>query len=50
LEFERDVLADACAAVLTARTSQDIKTRLQSEQFDAVIPAREQRTLRRETL
>ena len=37
LEFERDVLAGAGAAVVTARTSQDVKTRLQSEQFDAVI-------------
>jgi DNA-binding response OmpR family regulator len=37
LEFERDVLAGAGAAVVTARTSQDVKTRLLSEQFDAVI-------------
>jgi two-component system NtrC family sensor kinase len=37
LEFERDVLAGAGAAVITARTSQDVKTRLLSEQFDAVI-------------
>jgi two-component system NtrC family sensor kinase len=37
LEFERDVLAGAGAAVVTARTSQDVKTRLQSEQFDALI-------------
>ena len=37
LEFERDVLAGAGAAVVTARTSQDVKTRLLSEHFDAVI-------------
>lgn len=37
LEFERDVLAGAGAAVVTARTSEDVKTRLLSEQFDAVI-------------
>jgi PAS domain S-box-containing protein len=37
LEFERDVLAGAGAAVVTARTSQDVKTRLLSEPFDAVI-------------
>ena len=37
LEFERDVLTGAGAAVVTARTSQDVKTRLLSEQFDAVI-------------
>ena len=37
LEFERDVLTGAGAAVVTARTSQDVKTRLQSEQFDAII-------------
>jgi len=37
LEFERDVLAGAGAEVVTARTSQDVKTRLQSEHFDAVI-------------
>ena len=37
LEFERDVLAGAGAAVVTARTSQDVITRLLSEQFDAVI-------------
>jgi len=37
LEFERDVLAGAGAAVVTARTSQDVKTRLLSEQFDAII-------------
>jgi PAS domain S-box-containing protein len=39
LEFERDVLAGAGAAVVTARTSQDVKTRLLSEHFDAVIMA-----------
>ena len=37
LEFERDVLAGAGASVVTARTSQDVMTRLLSEQFDAVI-------------
>ncbi len=37
LEFERDVLAGAGAAVVTARTSEDVKTRLLSEHFDAVI-------------
>ncbi len=37
LEFERDVLAGAGAAVVTATTSQDVKTRLLSEHFDAVI-------------
>jgi two-component system NtrC family sensor kinase len=37
LEFERDVLAGAGAVVVTARTSQDVKTRLLSEHFDAVI-------------
>jgi PAS domain S-box-containing protein len=37
LEFERDVLAGAGAAVVTARNSQDVKARLLSEPFDAVI-------------
>src|ERR1700687_110094 len=37
LEFERDVLAGAGATVVTARTSQDVKTRLLSEPFDALI-------------
>jgi PAS domain S-box-containing protein len=37
LEFERDVLAGAGAAVVTARNSADVKTRLLSEPFDAVI-------------
>jgi signal transduction histidine kinase/CheY-like chemotaxis protein len=37
LEFERDVLAGAGASVITARKSQDVKTRLLSEHFDAVI-------------
>ncbi len=37
LEFERDVLAGAGASVVTARTSQDVMTRLLSEQYDAVI-------------
>jgi two-component system NtrC family sensor kinase len=37
LEFERDVLTGAGAAVITARNSEDVKTRLLSEHFDAVI-------------
>jgi PAS domain S-box-containing protein len=37
LEFERDVLTGAGAAVVTARNSEDVKTRLLSEPFDAVI-------------
>ncbi len=37
LEFERDVLTGAGATVVTARISQDVKTRLLSEHFDAVI-------------
>jgi two-component system NtrC family sensor kinase len=37
LEFERDVLAGAGAAVVTAKTSQEVKTRLLSEPFDALI-------------
>jgi PAS domain S-box-containing protein len=37
LEFERDVLAGAGAGVVTARTAQDVKTRLLSEPFDALI-------------
>src|SRR5271165_3398159 len=37
LEFERDVLAGSGAAVVTAKTSQDVKTRLLSEPVDAVI-------------
>jgi PAS domain S-box-containing protein len=37
LEFERDVLMGAGAAVVTARNSQDVKTRLLSEPFDAII-------------
>ena len=39
LEFERDVLAGAGATVITARNSQDVKTRLLSEHFDAIIMA-----------
>jgi PAS domain S-box-containing protein len=39
LEFERDVLAGAGAAVVTARTSEDVKNRLLSENFEAVIMA-----------
>jgi PAS domain S-box-containing protein len=37
LEFERDVLAGAGATVVTARNSQDVKARLLSEPFDALI-------------
>ena len=37
LEFERDVLIGAGASVVTAVTSEDVKTRLLSEQFDALI-------------
>jgi PAS domain S-box-containing protein len=37
LEFERDVLAGAGATVVTAKTRQDVKTRLLSEPFDALI-------------
>jgi two-component system NtrC family sensor kinase len=37
LEFERDVLAGAGATVVTAKTAQDVKTRLLSEAFDALI-------------
>jgi CheY-like chemotaxis protein len=37
LEFERDVLAGAGASVVTAKKSQDVKTRLLSEPFDALI-------------
>jgi PAS domain S-box-containing protein len=37
LEFERDVLIGAGANVVTAKTSQDVKTRLLSEPFDAII-------------
>jgi two-component system NtrC family sensor kinase len=37
LEFERDVLAGAGASVVTATKSEDVKTRLLSEPFDAVI-------------
>ena len=37
LEFERDVLSGSGAAVVTAKTSQDVKTRLLSEPFDALI-------------
>lgn len=37
LEFERDVLVGAGATVVTARSSQDVKTRLLSEHFDAII-------------
>jgi PAS domain S-box-containing protein len=37
LEFERDVLTGAGANVVTASSSEDVKTRLLSEPFDAVI-------------
>jgi PAS domain S-box-containing protein len=37
LEFERDVLIGAGANVVTATRSEDVKTRLLSEPFDAVI-------------
>ena len=37
LEFERDVLAGAGANVVTATKSEDVKTRLLSEPFDALI-------------
>ena len=37
LEFERDVLAGAGAAVITATNSDDVKTRMLSEPFDAII-------------
>ncbi|HUA17021.1 MAG TPA: ATP-binding protein [Verrucomicrobiae bacterium] len=39
LEFERDVLTGAGATVITARTSDEVKTRLLSEGFEAVIIA-----------
>lgn len=37
LEFERDVLAGAGANVVTATKTEEVKTRLLSEHFDAVI-------------
>jgi two-component system NtrC family sensor kinase len=37
LEFERDVITGAGASVVTARNAQDVKTRLLSEPFDAII-------------
>jgi PAS domain S-box-containing protein len=37
LDFERDVLAGAGADVVTAMRSEDVKTRLLSEPFDALI-------------
>jgi two-component system NtrC family sensor kinase len=37
LEFERDVLTGAGASVVTATRSEDVKTRLLSEPFDALI-------------
>lgn len=39
LEFERDVLAGAGATVVTAKSSQEVKDRMLSEGFDAVIMA-----------
>jgi len=39
LEFERDVLTGAGASVVTAKTSEDVKNRLQSESFEALIMA-----------
>jgi two-component system NtrC family sensor kinase len=39
LEFERDVLAGAGATVVTARSSQEVKSRLTSEAMEAVILA-----------
>jgi len=37
LEFERDVLAGSGADVVTAQNAEDVKTRLLSEPFDAII-------------
>src|SRR5437879_358364 len=37
LEFERDVLTGAGAAAVTAKNAQDVKTRMLSEPFDAII-------------
>jgi len=37
LEFERDVLIGAGATVVTTKSSQELKTRLLSESFDALI-------------
>ena len=37
LEFERDVLAGAGATVVTAKNAEDVKTRMLSEGFDAII-------------
>jgi DNA-binding response OmpR family regulator len=37
LEFERDVLAGAGAEVVTATKSEDVRVRLLSEPFDALI-------------
>ena len=37
LEFERDVLTGAGATVVTAKNAEDVKTRLLSEPFDALI-------------
>ena len=37
LEFERDVLTGAGAEVVTLMSSEDVKSRLAQEQFDAII-------------
>ena len=37
LEFERDVLAGSGATVITAKNVEDVKTRILSEAFDAII-------------
>ena len=37
LEFERDVLAGAGAAVVTSKSTDEVKTRLLSEAYDALI-------------
>ena len=37
LEFERDVLAGAGAAVVASKSTEEVKTRLLSEPFDALI-------------
>jgi PAS domain S-box-containing protein len=37
LEFERDVLAGAGAAVVTSKSTEEVKTRLLSEAYDALI-------------
>lgn len=37
LDFERDVLAGSGATVITAKNAEDVRTRLLSEPFDAII-------------